>query len=109
MLLTFRQLQIEQQEWEKKNFPDNQKHFAMLGLLEEVGELAHALLKMEQGIRGTKEEHMAAAEDAVGDITVYLSSVCSHYGIDFQGAVDKTWPEVQKRDWIKYPKDGLTE
>jgi len=38
-----------------------------MGLVEEVGELAHAHLKNEQGIRGTPEEHVQAKVDAIGE------------------------------------------
>ena len=36
-----------------------------LWFMEEVGELAHAYLKMEQGIRGNADEHTANMKDAV--------------------------------------------
>jgi len=44
----------------------------LLGLLEEMGEYAHAQLKMEQGIRGTKEEHLASQHDAIADIVIFF-------------------------------------
>lgn len=62
--------------WVAHNFPDQGDDHPMLqsteGIIEELGELAHANLKAKQNIRGNKEEHEAAARDAIGDMTVYL-------------------------------------
>ena len=72
---------------------------------EEVGELNHAYLKLSQGIRGSEEKHRESIEDAVGDILIFLVNFCSHLGIDVSTALQKTWNEVQKRDWVNNP-DG---
>lgn len=74
--LTFAGLQAEVGEWSRRNFPNNTPNDPFEGLVEEVGELAHARLKARQGIRGTKEEHEAAEKDAVGDIVIYLADYC---------------------------------
>jgi NTP pyrophosphatase (non-canonical NTP hydrolase) len=108
--MTFRQLQDEHREWVDRNFPgskDNQYH-PFLGLVEEVGEFAHVFLKSEQGIREGRnlEQIQALKEDAVGDIIIYLADLCTKHGIDMQDAIDKTWGEVQKRDWNKNKTDG---
>ena len=62
-------------EWGEANFgattPENVSDPA-LGFLEEIGELTHAILKKKQGIRGTPEEHNAAARDALGDMGIFL-------------------------------------
>jgi NTP pyrophosphatase (non-canonical NTP hydrolase) len=92
--------------WQKHNFPDGKPYQPLLGVSEEVGELAHAHLKHEQGIRDVKQEDK---DDAVGDIIIYLADYCNKNGIDMQRTVIKTWNEVSKRDWIKYPKNGKTE
>lgn len=108
-IFDFSELQREQKEWQDRNFPNKGLHECMYGLCEEQGELAHALLKMDQGIRGTKEEHMAAAWDAVGDIAIYLAGLCNARGIDLQNAVEGAWDEVKQRDWRKYPLNGVSE
>lgn len=69
---TLREIQREVRDWTKANFDTSIEYHPLLGLVEEVGELAHAVLKSEQGIRGTIEEHEAAAQDAIGDATIYL-------------------------------------
>lgn len=103
-------LQAEQKEWVNHNFPDETEHGPLLGLAEEVGELAHAHLKHEQSIRGYDDaQYMAEAVDAIGDIVIYLASYCNRNGIDLEQAVRQTWEEVSVRDWIKYPHDGRTK
>jgi NTP pyrophosphatase (non-canonical NTP hydrolase) len=59
-------------QWQNANFGTGHPRLALLGLLEESGELCHAVLKCTQGIRGTVAEHKAAMADAVGDIVIYL-------------------------------------
>jgi hypothetical protein len=53
-----------------------------LGVIEEVGELSHAILKNRQGIRGMKEgpAFIAARDDAIGDILVYYIQLCTAQG-----------------------------
>src|SRR4051812_30609457 len=71
--------------WNMFNFPkkvereDYNQPFK--GMVEELGELAHADLKMEQGIRGNVEEHQLAAKDAVGDLLVYMADYCNMKGV----------------------------
>src|SRR5688572_7611302 len=98
---TFRRLQHEVGEWSRRNFPNNMPHHPLLGLTEEVGELAHSHLKLEQGIRGTESEHILGKMDAVGDILIYLADYCSRNNIDMQETIEHTWRMVQKRDWQK--------
>lgn len=99
------QLQVEVADWSNKNFPDNKPYHPLLGVMEEVGELTHAHLKQEQGIR-TNENHIANKEDAIGDIIIYLADYCSRNNIDMDGAVQSTWNKVKQRDWQKDTKKG---
>ncbi len=103
------ELQAEHMEWLEKNFPQQQPADPLLGIVEEVGELAHAHLKASQSIRGTPEELQAEARDAIGDIVIYLTSYCNTNGYDLALAVGHAWREVKQRDWQKYPKDGVRE
>ena len=100
------QLQIEVAEWSAKNFKNKQKHQPLLGVAEEVGELCHAHIKHEQGVRGERTEHELSKIDAIGDIVIYLADYCEHNDIDLSMAVSNTWEEVKKRDWTKNKKDG---
>jgi hypothetical protein len=74
--LTFAELQSAVGEWSRRNFPGSTPADPFYGLVEEVGEFSHSILKARQGIRGTKEEHVAAEKDAIGDITIYLADWC---------------------------------
>lgn len=86
--LTFRQLQTENAEWAEHNFPETVgeglSYRSLLGVFEEAGELAHAHLKGEQGIRHTSQEIHAMKADAVGDILVYLAHYCHMNDLDRQ-------------------------
>lgn len=104
--MDFKQIQREVKEWSKKNFGEGNPHRALLGVVEEVGELSHAHLKMEQGIRGSNLELFKEKVDAVGDIVIYLADYCERNDINFEFAVSAAWREVQKRDWNKNKVDG---
>jgi len=102
--------------WGRRNFGRTPKHpltktpmpyRMLLGACEELGELCHAHLKQEQGVRGTNEEHVANAKDAVGDIIIYLTDYCYRRGWSLGEIVDTTWESVQKRDWKKNPHTGV--
>jgi len=101
-----RTLQMEVEEWQKRNFFNKKPHQPLLGIVEEVGELSHAHLKLEQGIRGTPQEHKLAKVDAVGDIVIYLCDYCTQNNIDLQAAVMSTWDAVKRRDWVKNKENG---
>lgn len=109
MSWSLRLLQAEHEDWAGRNFPGAQPHDALLGIMEEVGELAHAHLKHDQGIRGYDDEkYRTEAADAIGDIVVYLASYCNRNGFDLQICVEDTWRRVQERDWILDPQRGGT-
>ena len=79
--LTLTALQDALAAWEARNFaPVNPLHRA-LGVAEEAGELCHAVLKRDQGIRGTHEGHTAKIRDAIGDIAIFCMQICSAEGL----------------------------
>lgn len=99
--MNLKQIQAEQKEWSDRNFSNKKPYQPILGAAEEVGELAHAFLKMEQGIRGTRQEHEAAMKDAIGDTCVFLMELCNQMGWQFDEIIEGTWSHVKKRDWKK--------
>lgn len=108
--MSLSQIQAEVETWARKNFgpPVPPFHRPLLGVVEEVGELAHAQLKKEQGIRGTAEEHDVKAMDAIGDICLYLMDYCNNRGWSLEAIVEETWDKVvSKRNWRENPLDGL--
>lgn len=116
MALTYenqlQKIQTERAKWAARNFPNAGALHHIAGLAEEVGELAHAVLKMAPGtagdtaIRGEKDAHLEAAADAVGDTIIYLLGICSDLGLDASECLDTAWDEVKHRDWVKYPTNG---
>jgi|LGVF01.2.fsa_nt_gb NTP pyrophosphatase (non-canonical NTP hydrolase) len=101
-------IQTLHKRWTEKNFPDQVADDCFKGVVEEVGELAHADLKKKQGIRGTSAEFDAEARDAVGDIMIYLMGYCTQRGWLLSEVLQDTWEKVvSKRDWVKYPGNGI--
>lgn len=100
-----REIQSEQKVWQKKNFGDSPSHHPLLGISEEVGELCHAHLKQEQGIRNG-EDHNHEIKDALADIFIFCCSYANVRGIDLQDVIEETWAQVKKRDWKKYSANG---
>lgn len=105
--MDLRQFQEEHKRWRDHNFPTFRETDGLLGVVEEVGELAHAHLKMQQGIRGGEDKFRADAEDAIGDILVFLMSYCNTNDFVLADCLERAWNEVKDRDWIKYPETGV--
>jgi len=103
---TLSRIQEEQRAWVLHNFGNREAWQSLLGVQEEVGELAHAFLKRHQGIRGTYEKHTADIRDAVADIIIFLMDFASAEGIDVREALDETWQKVRQRDWRVNPSDA---
>jgi len=76
---TLQKLQDEQARWSARNFGDQPSTNPLLGLIEEVGELAHAVLKREQNIR-LDERLDDKLKDAVGDICIYAADYATREG-----------------------------
>lgn len=104
--LTLSQLQIKAYAWTRRNFPGGKPYQPLLGLIEELGELAHAHLKRDQGIR-TNEDHQAKEIDAVGDIFIYLMDYCNRNDLDLTYCILKTWAEVSQRNWLDHKENGF--
>lgn len=99
--------QAAQSRWcARQPFAGGPAWHPLLGIFEEAGELAHAYLKQEQGIRGTKAQHTAAKQDAVGDILTYLADYCTREGFDLQAILEHVWAQVSQRDWNTNPATG---
>lgn len=77
---TLQDLQESLYNWQKYNFGDQDNERMLLGVFEESGELCHAQLKLEQGIRGSIEKHEADMRDAIGDVMIYLLNYMSGLG-----------------------------
>lgn len=105
--MSLKRIQAEHSDWATRNFNNKKPYQPILGAAEEIGELSHAYLKMEQGIRGTKEEHLANMKDAVADCTIFLIDLCNQMGWDYEELLTETWNHVKKRDWKKDAHQGV--
>lgn len=102
-----RAMQEQHKRWLNHNFPNQLPHDGLLGIMEEVGELSHAHLKHQQRIRGIdREKYIEMAEDALGDIFIYMLSYCNTNGLDLETIVEDTWTIVSARDWSVHPEDA---
>lgn len=109
--MELRDLQVATRRWRAANFPPEHRDTTsqMLGIVEEVGELAHHVLKRHQGIRGNRAEHDLQIFDTVGDIVIFLMGFCDAEGLDLLDTVNQVWQGVvSKRDWKASPEDGVS-
>lgn len=99
------ELQNNLKEWLDYNFPDATSEDQFFGIVEEVGELAHAELKTKQQIRGyTEKKRMEEVKDAVGDIFIYLCNYCNRRKIKMDECIEMAYNTIMKRDWQNNPK-----
>lgn len=100
-------LQRERDAWVAHNFPGDEAVDSFMGAVEELGELAHAMLKHKQNIRGMDDAvAKAAIKDAVADCIIFLAGIASHYNFDYGLAVQETWDRVKQRDWQAHPENA---
>jgi|ERR1035437_5371297 NTP pyrophosphatase (non-canonical NTP hydrolase) len=110
-----RKTQAEIGEWSNRNFgnvPNSQIPYrisSFLGMVEEVGEIAHSLLKLTQGIRGSQEKHVADIEDGIADLLVFTLDFCSRNNMDAESLLERVWAKVKLRDWTKDKLKGGVE
>lgn len=101
--------QLDHKEWSTYNFPPEKRTDEMMrdGMLEELGELAHARLKFKQGIRGmTEEKYEELSKDCIADLFVFMVAYSTARGWDFGQLVAEVWERVRTRDWKSNPSTG---
>jgi NTP pyrophosphatase (non-canonical NTP hydrolase) len=88
-----KELQAEHAEWLAREYPHQEAWMPASGMVEEAGELLHALVQRGQEVLHGKHPRYSSAdwqlelEDAVGDCALYVCSLCNTLGWDFAGAV----------------------
>ncbi len=87
--MNWQKLQIEVGKWSLKNFGEQPAERRILGMIEELGELVHAILKQEQNIRDTS---MQDEWDAIGDLVIYILDYCYILELDIENIVDSLIP-----------------
>jgi NTP pyrophosphatase (non-canonical NTP hydrolase) len=100
-------LQRLQKDWSDYNFPGQTPSQSLLGMTEELGEIAHSVLKYQQGIRGANAVSLKAdIKDGIGDFCMFAMQLCNHYGISFAECLETAWHEIKTRDWVQFPENG---
>lgn len=101
-------VQRESAHWRRVNFPAYTADQQFKGMVEEMGELAHATLKHEQGIRGLESEVVAREKiaDAWADWLIFSFGFLDEYGMDAHNILETTWERVKLRDFRKDPQKG---
>ncbi len=67
----------------------------MTALVEEVGELADEMLKVE-GIKGKGE--VGRLKEEIGDVMFALSCIANYYGVDLNKALNDSVEKYRRRD-----------
>lgn len=103
-------LQQRVHDWRKAAYPDTRGiELQALGVAEESGELAHAVLKFKQGIRGYDfEKTHDEVGDAIGDIIIYAMGVADQLDISVEEALYKTVEHVINRNITQGSDAGST-
>ncbi len=88
-------------EWGRQNFGPMPDTFHIAKLTEEVGEAAHAVVRLylqEQGkrINPKSEENL---KDALGDIVVILMNLANNHGWSLSEIFEEVADEVLARDY----------
>ena len=76
-------------------------HQPLIGIMEELGELSHAHLKGEQGIKHSPEEIIRLKVDAIGDILVFLCGYCDSQNLLLSDCAEVAWKEIKDREYKK--------
>ena len=82
--------------WNKSQSKMN-KTAELASFLEESGEMAEAIRKIEHGKKNCKVD----LEKEMGDILLSLLTLAIRYDVDLQKAFDKTMEDVQKKYIVK--------
>lgn len=72
---TLKEIQSELKVWTEYNFGKPEPEIPIFGMIEELGELSHAILKEKQGIR--QSDFLADKKDAIADLTIYVLNYCN--------------------------------
>jgi hypothetical protein len=90
--------------WVLHNFPDEGTDENLQGIVEELGELTHAQLKHNQSIRGFDDEEFENhAQDAIGDLTIYLLGIVYDQGV-LPDAISTVAGASEFGDWHRIVK-----
>lgn len=90
---TLQEIQSELKVWTEYNFGQQTPEISILGMIEELGELSHAILKEKQGIRTS--DFLADKKDAIADLTIY----CLNYFNSIEVVVSQNTNSINSLDY----------
>jgi NTP pyrophosphatase (non-canonical NTP hydrolase) len=95
-------LQARLAAWQQRNFGVQEVWQMALGVAEETGELARAVLKHYQKIRGYDDpkKFLQKAADAIADTAIYSINLSTILRLDYGTLLYQTAEAVMKRDWV---------
>lgn len=83
-------LQDEIHAWHLRNYPNDDMQSALLGIAEELGEVARAQLKQDGGIRGTWQEWQDEKFKEIGDVFIGLLNYAGFRGFSLATEVEES-------------------
>lgn len=93
-------MQEQVEEWSQRQpWAGDPAIVVVVGLGEETGEVQRAVLKMHQGIRGTREEWLAEAGKEMGDVFIKLCALAESLGLDLDDCIRRRWAEISQRNF----------
>ena len=90
--------QAEVDAWLDQHVPGRTLEQQVLVLAEEVGEVARAVVKRAQGVRGSHAEWTAALHDEVADVLLTCLAIAATEGFDLHTAAARKWAQILRRD-----------
>ena len=91
-------IQAEVGAWLDLHVPARTLEQQVLLLAEEVGEVARAVVKRAQGVRGSHAEWTAALHDEVADVLLTCLAIAATEGFDLHTAAARKWARILRRD-----------
>lgn len=88
--------QNQVRDWHRANF-DPQPDLGALVVCEEAGELARAVIKGVQGVRGGKARWEAEKRKEAADVIISTIAFCCENDIDVVDAIRHRWETVGQR------------
>ena len=85
---TLNEIQSELKVWTEYNFGKQTPEIPILGMIEELGELSHAILKEKQGIR--QSDFLADKKDAIADLTIYALNYLNAINCIYKDSITKS-------------------
>lgn len=92
-------------EWQDRNFGPQTTETMVLGMMEEIGEVARYLVKRRNRIRSEVSQPGTVPHE-IGDVIVFALQVLTNEGWEAERVLGETFERVLARDWKLNPENG---